>query len=77
MTSWDGKTERRNGGDHHDLLIRIDTNLNNFIKRFDDHEKEDDSKFEKMDRKVSIMERGFYAVGGVIIFIEIIYKFIK
>ncbi len=53
---WEGKDRRRSerpeSQDMHDTLIRIDANLSNFMKRFEDHSEEDSENFEKTDKRI-------------------------
>jgi len=77
---WDGK-ERRHGSsmsaDDHDLLVKIHTNLDNFMTKFDDHEVQDDKKFDKHDGRLTILERGLWIGIGSFAVIQIALKFIK
>ena len=73
---WDG-VDRRNKMDDHDLLLRIDTNLNSLMKLHEDHLKEDKEIFSKHDNRLNFLEKMMYAGLGIITFIEIISKFIK
>lgn len=61
----------------HDLLNRIDTNLDIFMKNFSSHQEDDCKRFDKIDRRLVIIERVCYGVGGVFVFMEFILKLIK
>lgn len=71
MNDWDGNNRRTSD---HDVLLKIDANLENFIKDFERHKKEDLEKFEKIDKRVGWVEKICY--GGVAIgaFIELLWK---
>ena len=60
----------------HDILIRIDENLQFLVMAFDKHQQDDNQRFEKMDKRIQVMERAFYSVGGVIVFLEIFLRFV-
>ena len=47
---WDGGERRMNNRDH-DLLTKIDANLSNFMRRFDDHIRDDHEQFETIKKK--------------------------
>ena len=52
------------------IVTRIDTNLTAYMARFDEHDKKDDSRFRWLERLA-------YGGVGVVVFVEIISKFIK
>ena len=72
---WDGKNRRINGGRDHDVLIRIDANLENFIRRFDEHEIKDMQDFGKVEKRLSTLERAYWVAIGVLIVVQLIIKF--
>lgn len=75
---WDGKDrrheERNESDDSHDLVVRIDTNLSNFMKRFEEHTKDDKESFDKIDARTSRLEKFFYGVVGAFFLFEVIMK---
>lgn len=81
MPEWNGDERRKEGrpysNESHDMLIRIDQNLSNFMKRFDEHVIDDNKHF---DRLYSIVGKNRWYIamglGGVLAF-EIAIKFIK
>ena len=74
--NWNGD-ERRSKSLDHDLLIRIDSNLSNFMRVFAVHEKKDDETFAEIDRRLKTLEKVFYGVSGIFVFVQILSKFIK
>lgn len=70
---WDGIEKRDHA--NHDLLIEIHTDLKNFMKRFDEHIIEDTQTFEKMDKRLSILEKFYWMILGIIVIMELIFKF--
>lgn len=76
---WDGierRTKTSMAQDDHDLLVKIHTNLDNFISKFEDHEISDEKKFDKHDSRLTLVERGLWIGIGSIAVIQIILKFI-
>lgn len=57
----------------HDLLTKIDANLSNFMDNFKDHVLDDKKYWDK----VELQQKVTWGVAGVVIFIEIVGKFIK
>lgn len=58
------------------LLTRIDANLENFLRRFDDHIILDEQSFEGLRKRLTILERGYWMAIGIIVVIQLIGKFI-
>lgn len=57
--------------DHdHDLLIRIDSNLNNFMLKFAEHVIEDKTNFDYVTKKMFNFERILWIGLGVFIAVE-------
>lgn len=81
---WDGE-ERRNGkSTDHDLLTRIDVNLSNFIKAFDNHIIDDDIRFNDLkeqlkenNKNIQFLNNRYWMIIGALILVEIILRFIK
>lgn len=72
---WNGK-DRRNGGEDHDLLTEINTNLKAHLRNFD--ELVDDFKEHKKDDREQLddLKRiGWLAVGAVVA-IQTVFKFL-
>ena len=61
----------------HDLLIRIDENIKNLLTNFAAHEIEDKKKFEDIDKRLKFLEKICYGVGGTIIFVDVLLKFVR
>ena len=88
MTTWDGY-ERRKDKTYHDLLIRIDANMTNLIKEFEEHKEgsldwrekhqaENDYKFIEGGIRMTKLERNQYiAIGGILVLQILINVFIK
>ena len=77
MTSWDGK-ERRNGSQmDHDLLTKIDVNLSNFLKQFEQHIVDDKNGFVEHDKRIKNLEKVFWCGVGVLFVLEVFFKFLK
>jgi hypothetical protein len=83
--TWDGKDRRReersSEDNAHDTLIRIDTNLSNFMKRYEDHllaHKEDMEKIDKnikeVEKRTLRLEKWIWMAAGAITVLEIILK---
>lgn len=68
--------ESRSSKDH-DVLTRIDVNLTNFIIRFDKHEKEDCKRFDNIEKTLNWVMKCIYMVGGGVVLIEFVTRFIK
>lgn len=58
----------------HDLLTRIDANLSNFMKRFEDHVAEDKNHFDRLHPKISRLEKFFWMAMGAMTVLELIIK---
>ena len=84
MDKWDGN-ERRNGKSlDHDLLTKIDANLTNFLKNFDNHVIDDDVRFKAFNvllvennKKWEFLNNRYWMVVGALVLIEVISKFWK
>lgn len=72
---WDGKERRQDR--YHNILIRIDANLANFIDRFEKHEELDDQRFKDFEGRVRMVEKMGYGICGILIFVEIIAKILR
>lgn len=84
---WDGIDRRHDdsrSGDH-DVLTRIDANLSNFMRRFDDHTQDDIKNFTKIDVKANVIEERigrlekalWVAVGGATIIFGVLKLVVK
>lgn len=62
----------------HDLLIRIDTRLQDFIlasdKKFADQKEANEIKFRDYEARLRRLERAFYIGVGIIAIVQIIIK---
>lgn len=70
---WNGN-ERRSSVSDHDILLKIDANLDSFMKQFEEHKKEDNIRFDKLDKRTGWIEKCVYMASGVIVFIEAFWK---
>ena len=84
MTSYNGPDRRNGKSEDHDLLIKIDTNLSNFMKSFDNHTIEDDMKFKitnenlkDANKKIEFLNNRYWMVVGALLLIEVIARFFK
>lgn len=73
MTEWEGE-ERRDKERDHDVLTRIDANLSNFMRRFDDHVEDDMGKFKRLTDDVSELKKYLFMGLGIIAFVVFIVK---
>jgi hypothetical protein len=69
--------DRRSEDRNHDTLIRIDANLSNFMKRFDEHSQDDkdvaakvDKRLEKLDEGQDFLKRYLWIGMGVLAAVE-------
>ena len=64
--NWEGEERRKNGGRDHDLLIRIEQNLFNFLNAFEAHIKSDDIYFVEQNKRLKSLERYCWlGIGGL------------
>lgn len=64
MSEWKGEERRDNERDH-DVLTRIDANLSNFMKRFEEHAADDEKNFQNLFDRMGKIERIVWmAIGG-------------
>lgn len=78
--NWDGKERRKlhtESDNDHDLLMNVNANLINFISVFQKHELEDCKRFDKIDLRLGYVEKGCWAIGGIILFVQLISRFMK
>ena len=79
--AWDGDERRRkgrpNGNGDHDVLIRIDANLSNFMKRFDSHEVLDDRRFDGLFKRTAGLQRFMWLLMGAFAIIQFLASAIK
>lgn len=75
--NWDGDERRTNGKKDHDLLIKIDSNLTNFIHNFDNHIKADEESFKSQDGRIKSLEKAYWMGVGIIVIVEFVTRFIK
>lgn len=73
---WEGDERRQkprpSGCDDHDLLTRIDVNLSNFMKRFDQHEELDDKRFDGLFKRTSGLQKFMWLLMGAFILLELV-----
>ena len=69
--------ERNTNNTDHDTLTRIDTNLSNFMAKFDKHEEEDKAEFAVHEKRINNLEK-IYGIGiAVLVVFEVVMKWIK
>ena len=71
------ENDRSDSKEDHDLLIRIDQNVQNFIEAFHAHIIKDEDTFKKLDEQASRLQRGYWIAIGIIIAVDFFIKFIK
>ena len=59
----------------HDLLNQIDTKLTIMLDNFDKHTEDDKTVFKDHDRRIRRTENVIYMCSGIIIFIQLMVKF--
>lgn len=65
---WNGENRRNNDRNQHDTLIRIDVNLSNFMKRFDEHVKNDKEDFDRLYLATSSLKSFMNkTLGGMVV----------
>lgn len=75
--TWDGVNKRNDDKQDHDLLIRIDQNLENLIKIFHEHVLKDEDSFKKLEERANRLEKALWIAIGIILAVNFIIKFIK
>lgn len=76
MTDWDGKERRRVDTEVRDLVIRIDANLTNHINTVSKHVEDDNIRFQKIDKDITIQSRIIYGALGIASFLALISRFL-
>ena len=67
--------ERRSDRKHeHDLLIRIDTNLTNFLERFEKHERTDEAIFIGFGKRLGLLEKALWTLIGALTLVAFVLK---
>ncbi len=74
MAQWDGKTERRSNANDHDNITRMLTVMENHVKNFDAHVKEDKASFDKIGDKISNLSKFIYIGIGIVAVLQFILK---
>lgn len=69
---WDGIERRDKGGSDHDVLIRIDANLKNFLENFHAHVEEDKNNFDNQGKRIWKLEKAYWIGVGIIIVVNIL-----
>ena len=84
MAPWDGKERRVNNNADHDLLTRIDTNLDNYLNQFKEHKGEfsvhledDKGNFGKIDKELTTIQKFIWVATGIIVCIEFFSRIIR
>ena len=64
---WDGKIERRNNSEDHDLLIEIHQIVKNFGTMFQEHKEDDRRNFKILFEKTGSLQKFMWlAMGGLV-----------
>ena len=76
---WDGKERRQSSmnQDERDMLIRIDQNLINLNNIYLKHVRDDEEKFGKLFKNDELQNRVIWGVGGALVVLNILLKFIS
>ena len=76
---WDGKERRQSSmnQDERDMLIRIDQNLINLNNIYLKHVRDDEEKFDKLFKNDELQNRVIWGVGGALVVLNILLKFIS
>lgn len=77
MTEWNEEERRQKERDDHDLLTKIDVNLSNFMRRFDEHSESDKEHFDRIYRKTSNLQKFLYMAMGAFAAVETYFKVFK
>ena len=75
--TWDGCERRKMSSEDHDLLIKIDANLNNHFEILNNHLIDDKSSFKKITDDMDWVKKVLYGCVGVVVFIELFSKVVK
>lgn len=74
--TWDGRERRKkprvDGEGDHDLLIRIDANLSNFMRRFEDHERDDNRRFTEIFLEQNALKKFAWLLTGAFILSQVL-----
>lgn len=75
MTS---ETDRREDKrDDHDLLTKIDANLSNFMRRFEDHAEDDRKNFQRLYDRTSWMQKIVLMGLGALALLNFLWQQVK
>ncbi len=74
MTEWDGRTERRANAGDHDKLTRLLEAVENHVRNFDKHVKDDEIAFKDIGNKLWNHARFIYIGIGIIAVLQLIVK---
>lgn len=79
--TWDGKERRRSerpdSQEAHDTLIRIDANLSNFMKRFEEHAEDDKTNFDNLYKRTGTLQKYLWMAFGALAAVELAVKVLK
>ena len=82
--TWDGEERRRrevrknrDDAEDHDVLTRIDENLKNFMKQFENHLMDDKLQFDLINKDTADIKKYLWMGLGIISFVVFASKFIK
>lgn len=73
---WDGN-ERRHDTSDHDILIRMETKLTNFLDNCAKQCKDNENHFEKHSKRITTLEKAYWIAIGVIAVLQVILRFVK
>ena len=80
MTHYEGQERRKQQDMDHDLLIKIDANLEHFLKEFKEHVSCNKENFGEHHKRLSSIEKSWWKVCGalsaVIVLLDVMAKFV-
>ena len=72
---YNGPERRSQSQADHDLLIKIDANIDNFIKNFNAHVDSDEKNFGEQDKRLKEIEKSFWKGCGAVSLLVIAAEF--
>lgn len=75
--NYDGSDRRKQNDKDHDLLLTINSKLNNFIDVFDGHAKFNQDVHDDHESRLRFLEKGYWVGIGALAILQIFLKFYK
>lgn len=69
---WEGQERRADGGNDHDILIRIEEYVKTSKKDFSDHESLDNDRFSSVFRRLSNVQKFQWLMAGGFIVLNVV-----